>query len=356
MRPEQRAIRVIDTHYGGDVSRIVVGGVAALPGRSVREMRDYLARDADGLRRLLLYPPYGAPAMCVDLVVPAADPRARFGYIVMETMGYPHFSGSNTICTVTALLESGMVEMQEGEQSVLLEAPFGLVEATARCEGGAVRSVSVDGGGAYVAGTDLAVEVPGRGEVRFDLVWSGCFYAVVEAAAHGFSLAREETAELTAFAAALCEAAAGELPLVHPEVGDTGPLSFVCLAGPMELGEGGARRTRSATYVHPGVLCSCPTGTGTSARLACLRQIGAIEIGETIETISPSGSTMSGTLLAEAEVSGQPGIRTAIAGRAFVMAESRIVVDVDDPLVDAGELWGLLEPLAGAPISSRPPA
>ncbi|MGB8712581.1 MAG: proline racemase family protein, partial [Onishia taeanensis] len=83
------SFQLIDTHAGGDVSRIVIGGIAPLPGASVREQMHYLRDDADGLRRLLLEEPYGIPEMSVDLIVPATDTAAAAGYIIMEVMGYP---------------------------------------------------------------------------------------------------------------------------------------------------------------------------------------------------------------------------------------------------------------------------
>ena len=109
-------IQLMDTHAGGDVSRIVTGGVDVLPGATVREQMEYLRDDADGLRRLLLEEPYGIPEMSVDLLVPACHPEAVAGYIIMEVMGYPIYSGSNTLCTATAVLESGIVPKQEGIQ------------------------------------------------------------------------------------------------------------------------------------------------------------------------------------------------------------------------------------------------
>ena len=102
-------IQLLDTHAGGDVSRIVTGGIDTLPGATVRQQMEYLRDDADGLRRLLLEEPYGIPEMSVDLLVPATDPEAVAGYIIMEVMGYPIYSGSNTLCTATAVLETGIV-------------------------------------------------------------------------------------------------------------------------------------------------------------------------------------------------------------------------------------------------------
>lgn len=343
MPPDRlRPLRVIDTHYGGDVSRIVVGGVGTLPGATVLESMRYLEREADGLRRLLLYPPYGDPQMCVDLVVPPHHPDAQAGYIIMEAMGYPPFSGSNTICTVTALLEHGYLPMHDGRNDVRLEAPAGLVLAQAECRDGRVRSVTVEGGPAYVASRGHSVAVPGHGRVTFDLVWSGCFYAVVDTAAHGLGLDAGDVPALTSFARALVEAARPTLDLTHPEIGAAGPLSFVHFAGPMERVEPDLHRSPSATYVHPGVLCSCPTGTGTSARLALLRSDGVLGDGERLQTVSPRGSTILGTVIGTAQVGPHDAVRSTIAGRAFTLACSDVRVDLEDPLVEDHGLTRLL--------------
>jgi len=329
-----RTLEVVDTHYGGDVSRIVLGGVGPLPGATVFEQMRFLEREADGLRRLLLHPPHGDPRMCVDLVVAPSDPEAQAGYIIMEAMGYPPFSGSNTVCMVTALLESGRIRAREGPQEVRLEAPAGLVRAEAEVRDGRVVCVTVEGGPAYVAERGLTARVPGHGEVTFDLVWSGCFYAVIDAGAVGIAVTGSRVADLLALARSFVEAAREtELPLVHPELGAIGPLSVVCFAGPVERTGEGRFRTPSATYVHPDVLCSCPTGTGTSARIALLRSEGRITEGEVLDTVSPNGSTIRGTVLADAHVGGLPAVRSTIAGRAFTLARSQIVIDSADPMV-----------------------
>ncbi len=275
---DRRTLELLDTHYGGDVSRVVLSGAADVPGDTVLAKRDWLATRGDGLRQLLLYPPYGEPRMCANLIVEPSLPDAQAGYIIMEAMGYPHFSGSNSICVVTALLESGRIPMEEpGEQRVLLEAPVGLVEATAEHDGEHVSSVTVNCDPAYVVERNRTVELPEFGRVTFDLVWSGCYYAVVDAESLGLALSAIEAPALAGFAHELCLVATPQLNLRHPEFGDTGNLSFVAFAGPIEEDDEGALHSPSATYVHPGVICSCPTGTGTAARLAVLAEDGRVE-------------------------------------------------------------------------------
>ena len=340
----ERSITLIDTQSGGDVSRVVTDGIEPIPGTTALEKARYLEKEGDGLRRLLLAEPYGDPAMSVDLIVEPGHPEAQAGYIIMEAMGYPMYSGSNTLCVATALLESGIIEMVEGEQQIVLESPAGLARITAHNADGRVESVTTQGAPAYVADRDLTVEVPHIGEVTCDLVWSGGYYAMIDAAAHGFSLTREEEIALTAFGDAFVRAARPGLRREHPSLGDVGPLPFVHFMGPVEDSADGRFAARSATYVHPGVICRSPTGTGTSARLALMAGQGDLRAGDTLETISPRGNRFHGTVIGEALVGDFPAWHSHITGSARLLARSTITVDLDDPLVDASDLEPLLSP------------
>lgn len=337
-----RSIELIDTQCGGDVSRIVLGGVGSLPGGTVREQMRYLEAHGDGLRRLLLSEPYGDPHMSVNLVIPPCHPDAEAGYIIMEAMGYPMYSGSNTICTATAVLESGRLPMREGSQEVVLESPAGLARITARCRDGSVESVTTQGEPAYVAERGRSVDVPMYGTVSYDIVWSGCFYALVDARAAGFSLVRDEEVALAAFGDAFIRAARPQFAQEHPDIGDEGDLAFMHLMGPVEQMGAEGYRSRSATYVHPGVICRSPTGTGTSARLALMADRGEIHEGQWLDTVSPRDSEFRGTVLGDARVGGHRALHSHITGRARTLAHSRIVIDLDDPLVEDRGLSAIL--------------
>ncbi|AXK47014.1 proline racemase family protein [Brachybacterium saurashtrense] len=338
----ERSITLIDTQSGGDVSRVVTAGIEPIPGTTALEKARFLEREGDGLRRLLLSEPYGDPAMSVDLIVEPGHPEAQAGYIIMEAMGYPLYSGSNTLCVATALLESGMIEMVDGEQQIVLESPAGLAHITARNADGRVESVTTQGAPAYVADRAVTIEVPGIGPVACDLVWSGGYYAMIDATAQGFTLAREEEIALTAFGDAFVRAARPGLRREHPSLGDVGPLPFVHFMGPVEDSADGRCVSRSATYVHPGVLCRSPTGTGTSARLALMAVQGQLRPGDSLETISPRGNRFVGTVIGEDTVGDFPAWHSHITGSARLLARSRVTVDLDDPLVDASDLEPLL--------------
>ncbi|MDZ7714007.1 MAG: proline racemase family protein [Rhodovibrio sp.] len=145
-----REIEVVDVSVGGDVHRVVVGGVLPLPGASVHDQMRYLEEKADGLRRLLINEPYGAQHMCVDLLVPAKRADCSLGFVIMEVMGYPVYSGSNSLATGAAVVEAGLAARAAGEwpdtdgvtrRPVRLEAPGGPVELTAELVDGRVRKM-----------------------------------------------------------------------------------------------------------------------------------------------------------------------------------------------------------------------
>lgn len=333
-----RTLDLIDMQSGGDVSRIVIGGVGNLPGDSVRGQMNYLENHGDGLRRLLLSEPYGDPHMSVNLVTRACSPQAEAGYIIMEAMGYPMYSGSNTICTATAFMESGRVAVREGEQPLVLESPAGLAHIKAFARNGRVESITTQGEPAFVAERDKVVSVPHFGEVSYDIIWSGAYFALVDATALGFALKREEETALAAFGDVFVRIVEPLFRQEHPDFGETTKLPFVHFCGPLEQHGSDGFTSPSATYVHPGVICRSPTGTGTSARLALMMNQGRIEPGQWLDTVSPRGSVFRGTVLGEARVGERKALHSHITGRARTLAHSKIVVDLDDPLVEEGDL------------------
>lgn len=338
----RHSIQLMDTHAGGDVSRIVTGGIDPIPGKTVREQMEYLRDNADGLRELLLFEPYGIPEMSVDLIVPATDPQAAAGYIIMEVMGYPIYSGSNTLCTATAVLEAGIVEKREGVQHFKLEAPAGLVNIEATVKNGVVEAVTCEGLPSYIDTYRATIHVPGIGDVTYSVAYSGGFYALVDAQQLGFKLVLEEERALAETAHKIVEAIQAERGFSHYTLGDVGPLPFLHFMGPEEQLADGYIRSRSTTYVHPGVICRSTTGTGTSARLALMNHEGRLTIGDKLETVSLRETGFIGTFTGKHQQGTFPVVENTITGRSYVLANSEIVINSDDPMVSIGKLHSIL--------------
>src|SRR5215213_10630031 len=120
-------ITAVDTHVCGEPGRVITGGVLDVPGATMFDKRLYLEQHADGLRKRMLREPRGYPGLCCNLILPPTHPEADAGFVIMEQTEYPPMSGSNTICVVTVLIETGMVRVTEPVTHLKLETPAGLI-------------------------------------------------------------------------------------------------------------------------------------------------------------------------------------------------------------------------------------
>jgi proline racemase len=314
----RRAIEVVACHAGGEVGNVVVAGVDAPAGETVREQMEALRAD-DRLRRFLLREPRGSVATHANLIVPATRDDCAFGYVIMEPTEYPLMSGSNTICVTTVLLESGMVELHEPETVLRLEAPAGVVEVRAACRDGRVESVELTNVPSYATHLDAQLEVAGAGSRAVDVAFGGMWYAIADAAALGFAIEPSEARDL-------CDV--GERIRVAAKEQLSDDVSIVQIAEPWR---GVGAVSRNAVVIAPGRLDRSATGTGLSARMAALHARGVMRVGDAMTHASPIGSTFDGRIVAETAVDGRSAIVPAIRGSAFVTGRVEWYVDDADP-------------------------
>lgn len=336
----RRTITVVGCHAGGEIGNVVVGGVLPPSGETVFEQMQALAAD-DSLRRLLLREPRGSVACHANLVVPATRPDCDAGFIIMEPTEYPAMSGSNTICTVTVLLETGMVPMAEPETVVRLEAPGGLVEARASCRDGRCESVELTNVPSFAHRLDAPLEVEGLGTLTVDVAYGGMWYAIADAAALGFEIVPEEARELSLAGERIRAAAREQLDCVHPENPELAGVSIVQLAEPWR---GVGQVTRNAVVVAPGRLDRSATGTGLSARMAVLHARGEMAVGDGMTHASVLGTTFDGRIVGETRVGDRPAIVPAIRGSAWITGIWHLLVDPDDPFPEGyllPDTWGV---------------
>ncbi len=340
-------VEVVDVHVGGDLHRVVVGGVIEPPGSSVMEKMQHIKQHADGLRKLLLHEPRGGhPSLFADLVVKPANPEADAGFIIMEMMGYPLISGTNTMSTAIALLETGILPMHEGQNRLRLEAPGGLIDVLVDCKKGKTRSVTYAANTpSYVAATDLVIDLPEYGKIRYDVVWTGAFYPIVDASSLGFELLREEEEELVRFARVFVRAVQSEARPVHPEFGDEGPFSFVVFAGKLGQGEAGDLECRVCCYEYPrNSVCRAPAGVPSTAVLSRFANRGQLEVNQRVRTVSIFGTDLRAHVTEAVDYHGYPGFKASVTGAGWVTARSQLLVDFTDALTPREGLASVLIP------------
>jgi trans-L-3-hydroxyproline dehydratase len=337
----RRAITVIGCHAGGEIGNVVVGGVLPPRGATVFEQMQTLQREGDWLRKLLLREPRGSVAAHANLVVPATHPDCDAGFVIMEPTEYPAMSGSNTICTTTVLLETGMLELREPETIVRLEAPGGMVEARAACRDGRCESVEFTNVSCFADRLDAPLEVEGLGTLVVDVAYGGMWYAIADARALGFAIEPKEARDLSLAGERIRAAARAQLPCAHPENPEIAGVSIVQLAEPWQ---GVGKVTRNAVVVAPGRLDRSATGTGLSARMAVLNARGLMRVGDGMTHASALGSTFDGRIVAETRVGERAAIVPAIRGSAWITGVTQLYIDPDDPFPEGyllSDTWGV---------------
>ena len=279
---------------------------------------------------MLIFEPRGGPSTAVNVLLPPTDPRADFGYVIMEATKYPVMSGSNTMCVATAILETGMMPMVEPQTLLTLESPAGLIEALCHCQDGKVRKVELTNQPSFVVSRDLAIDVAGYGNLRVDVCFGGIFFAFLDAVDLGFKVQSTEAAELVRAGIAIRDACRAQFEPAHPDNPEIRSIQNVGFTGPVERTADGII-SRNAMVIGHGRLDRCPTGTGTSARLALLHLRNEIEVNETLIHLSPFDTRFEARVIGEAQVGSYPGVVTTVAGQAWINSIKQHGFDPTDP-------------------------
>lgn len=324
-----KVIHVVGCHAEGEVGDVIVGGVAPPPGDTVWEQSRWIARD-QGLRNFLLNEPRGGVFRHFNLLVPAKDPKAQMGWIIMEPEDTPPMSGSNSICVTTVLLETGLIPMEEPETRLVLEPPGGLIEVVASCKNGKVTRVTVKNVPSFVDRCDAMVEVAGVGTLRADTAYGGDSFVIVDAADLGFKIAPDEARDLAVIGIKITNAANEQLGFHHPENPDWNHISFCQIAAPLEK-ENGVWLGRNSVTIQPGKLDRCPTGTGCSARMALLHQQGKMNVGDRYIGESVIGSRFHCSIDSITRVGEKNAVFPVISGQAWITGMHQYLLDPTDP-------------------------
>ncbi len=346
-----RALQVVDAHAAGEPGRVVVGGVLDVPGASMFDKMVHLRDHADDLRLRMLREPRGYPAMCANVILPPTRPEADAGFVIMEPVEYPAMSGTNTICVVTVLLETGMLPMVEPVTELTLEAPAGLIEVRAECRDGKVTAVTFRNVPAFTVHLDAPVEVPTLGTVAVDVAWGGMWYAIADAERFGLRLTPDEGRDIVRITELVKAAAREQLPVVHPELPVFAGVSIGQLSGPPHAATSDRRNvvtvsTRELDWDRPatwtGVIDRSPCGTGTCAKMATLHARGLLALGQPFVHEGILGTTFIGRLVEETRVGPYAAVVPELTGTAWITGMQTLVVDPGDPFPDGftvGDIW-----------------
>ncbi|NUT89021.1 4-hydroxyproline epimerase [Pseudomonas corrugata] len=307
-----KRITVIDSHTGGEPTRLVTDGFPDLGQGSMAERRQRLASQHDAWRAACVLEPRGGDVLVGALLCEPVDPSACAGVIFFNNSGYLGMCGHGTIGLVASLAHLGRI----GPGVHRIETPVGTVQATLHED----RSVSVRNVPAYRYRKALRLEVPGIGPVEGDVAWGGNWFFLI--ADHGQRVASDNLDALTAYTYAVQQAL--EQQGFRGEDGG--------LIDHIELFADDPQANSRNFVLCPGKAYDrSPCGTGTSAKLACLAADGKLQPGQSWRQASVIGSEFEGSY----EQAGERIVPT-IRGRAYISAETTLIIEADDPFA-----WGI---------------
>jgi len=304
-----KSIRVIDSHTGGEPTRIVISGGPELKGRTTAEKLESFRTQHDAFRSAVVNEPRGSDVIVGALLVTPADNSCATGVIFFNNVGYLGMCGHGTIGLIATLAHLGRI--QPGDHRI--ETPVGMITAKLHPDG----NVSVMNVPSYRKAKDVMVNVPGIGSVTGDVAWGGNWFFLVEQ--HGLQLDLAAVEQLTDYSWRVRQAVNTQ---GYPEV------DHVELFGPAKSND-----SDGANFVLcPGKAYDrSPCGTGTSAKLACLAADGKLAEGETWIQESIIGSRFTGRYQRAGDK-----IIPIITGMAFVNADTTLLLNPNDPFC-----WGI---------------
>jgi 4-hydroxyproline epimerase len=308
-----KRIQVIDSHTGGEPTRLVIDGFPELGRGSMLARRQRLAEQYDDWRAATVLEPRGSDVLVGALLCEPVDPTASAGVIFFNNSGYLGMCGHGTIGLIVSLAHLGRI--QPGVHRI--ETPVGMVEATLHED----RSVSVRNVPAYRYRQAVSLNVPGYGNVTGDIAWGGNWFFLI--AEHGQRIAGDNLEALTASTWAVRQA----LTVRGIRGEDGGEIDHIEL-----FADDPEADSRNFVLCPGKAYDRSPCGTGTSAKLACLAADDKLAPGALWRQASVIGSQFE----ASYEWQDEHRIVPTIRGRAHISAEATLLLEDDDPFA-----WGI---------------
>ena len=311
---DARRVQVIDSHTGGEPTRIVIDGGPDLGGGSLRERRDLLREKHDWLRSSTVNEPRGSDAIVGGLLCEPTDPDCDVGIIYFNNTGYLNMCVHGTIGLAVTLEWLG----RGGKDGLTrIETPVGVVTSKRHADG----RVTVANVPSYRSQKNLKLSVNGFGVVVADIAWGGNWFLLVQE--HSLEVSYANIPALTRF----CQAAREALEREGIRGSDGGEIDHIEV---FASADGVDADSRNFVLCPGGAYDRSPCGTGTSAKLACLHESGLLPEGKVWRQASILGSIFEGQVVRDEQ--GQ--LIPEITGTAFVTGESTFVLNPKDPFCD----------------------
>ncbi len=324
-----RSIHAVDSHTMGEPTRIIIGGIPNIPGKTMAEKKIYLEEHMDHIRTATMLEPRGHNDMFGSILTAPVNEEADFGIIFMDGGGYLNMCGHGSIGAITVAIETGMVNAVEPITEVTMDTPAGIVRAKASVENGKVKEVSIVNVPAFHYKKDVEIEIPEIGKVTFDISFGGSFFAIVHASQLGLKVEPKNTQKLTEIALKMRDIINETIEIKHPTLNHIKTVDLIEIYDDPTHPEA---TYKNVVIFGQGQVDRSPCGTGTSAKLATLYSKGELKEGELFVYESILGTLFKGRIVGTTNIEEYKGIIPEITGAAFITGFNHFVIDPEDPV------------------------
>lgn len=324
----KRMFRTIESHTLGQPTRNVVSGFGNVPGKTMAEKFRHMKEHEDWFRKLLSYEPRGSDIMSGTLITEPCLPGTDVGVLFFEASGWLPMCGHDTMGVAVALIEGGLVEIQEPLTVIKLDTAAGVVRVEAKVNDGVVEEISFLNAPSLVLERKVKVNAGQYGELSLDICWGGNVYGILPAEAVGLAIEPSACGKLIEAAQTIAKKLNETMEIRHPELPFVDSVTHVEFSGPPKTK---GADIQNCVVALPRLIDRSPCGTGTSAKAALLFEEGRLKVGDRFIHESLIGSLFSCEIIEETTVGGITAVRTKITGNACVTGYATWILDPKDP-------------------------
>ncbi len=328
--PLAQVFNTIDMHTGGEPLRVILDGYPDIAASSLLAYRRILQQQYDHLRQGLMYEPRGHADMYGAIVLPPFDDNADCSVIFIHNEGYSTMCGHAVIALMTLAMQMQWVDVVDGEASMTIEAPCGLIKAQGKVVENEIVA-SFECVPSFVAALEQKVFIPSLNKhINYDVAYGGAFYAYVDANALDLDLSAENHQQLINLGKEIkAQVNASSDKFVHPFEPD---LSFNYGTIFVGSAKDTAHHSRNVCVFADGEVDRSPTGSGVSGRLALHYAKDEIGTGQSLVIESIIGSTFSAEVVRKVQFGGFDAIVPKVSGTAHICGVNRLIISPNDPL------------------------
>ena len=330
-------IEIYNTHCCGEIGDVIVAGDIKLEGETIFEQSKYLF-DNKKLRNFVLNEPRGGVFKHCNLIVSPKNKEASAGFIIMEPEDNPPMSGSNSICVATVLLEKNLIKSIEPYTNFILEAPGGLISIKAEVKNKITKSVEIENLPSFVDLMDVKLKTKNYGEIIVSTVFGGDTFIICNARDFNLTIEPKNAKKFVEISKEIIKIANQEFGFSHPTIPSLDYISFCQFIEPVKINNSQQKEGRNTVCIRPGKLDRSPCGTGTSARLALMKEKNEIDVNEVFISRSIIGSTFETKIKEEFFSNGKKMIKPLIKGSAFITGKQELYVSKNDPFPEGYRL------------------